>query len=431
MKHHQPKSSRREFLKKSGGLAIGASIVGPLAIPRSVHAGTSETLRIGLIGCGSRGTAAAANALSASKDNLLVAMGDAFPDATNNSRQQLREMEGIGDRVRVDDANMHAGFDAYKQVIDGGVDVVILAEPPHFRPRSLAYAIKQGKHCFVEKPIAVDAPGVHSVIESCAQAKAKNLSVVSGLCWRYHPAVQETIRRIVEDRAIGDIIAIQSNYNSQTLWHRGDRPEWSRMEYQIRNWLYFPWLSGDIIAEQAIHSLDKCAWLQGDIHPVKAIGMGGRQQRTDPKFGSVYDHFSISYEFPNGVHTYFTCRQQDGCTNLVDELVLGTKGQAQILANRIEGPNEWHYNGPDVDMYELEHQALFRSIRDGKPINDGHYMTNSSMIGLMGRMCSYTGQELTWEQCVNSQEQLGPKEYSWTDNVPECKVAIPGITKFV
>jgi predicted dehydrogenase len=386
-------------------------------------------LRVGLVGCGERGTGAAENALVASGNNVLTAVGDAFADMTATSLQRLRGNQAIGDRVRVDDDHVFAGFDAYKQVIDSGVDVVILAEPPHFRPRSLAYAIEQGKHCFVEKPIAVDAPGVRSVIDTCEKAKAKNLAVVSGLCWRYHPAVQETIRRIVEDKAIGDIIAIQSCYNYQTLWHRGDLPDWSRMEYQVRNWLYFHWLSGDIIIEQAVHSLDKTAWLQGDVQPVRAFGMGGRQQRTDPKFGNVYDHHTVFYEYPNGVQVYFTCRQQDGCFDLVDELVLGTKGQARILANKIEGENPWHYEGPQADMYVNEHQELFRSIREGKPINNGHYMTNSTMIGIMGRMCSYTGQELTWDQCLNDQTRLGPEQYAWTDEVPECRVAIPGKPK--
>ena len=424
-------TTRRDFLKTSTGLAVGASLAGTLAIPRTVHAGVNETLRVGLVGCGVRGTEAAMNALTVSPDNVLTAVGDTFADATAASLKRLKETAAISDRVRVDDEHTFAGFDAYKQVIDSDVDVVILAEPPHFRPQSLAYAVEKGKHTFVEKPIAVDAPGVRSIIETCERAKAKGLAIVSGLCWRYHPAVQETIRRIVEDKAIGDIIAIQSNYNYQTLWHRGDQPDWSRMEYEVRNWLYFHWLSGDIIIEQAVHSLDKTAWLQGDIHPLQAFGMGGRQQRTDPKYGNVYDHHTVFYEYPNGVRVFFTCRQQDGCYDIVDELVLGTKGQARILANVIEGEHPWHYEGPDANMYDLEHEALFRSIRQGQPINNGHYMANSTMIGIMGRMCSYTGQALTWDQCINSQERLGPTEYAWTDDVPTSEIAIPGKTRFV
>jgi predicted dehydrogenase len=422
-------TSRRGFLKTSTGLAVG-TLASTLAVPRAVHAGVSEKLRIGLIGCGGRGTGAAQNALDASPENVLVAVGDTFADFAKTAVDKLRRVENVKDRVQVSDDHVFTGFDAYKQVIDSGVDVVLLATPPHFRPQHLAYAVEKGKHTFVEKPVAVDAPGVRSIIETCNKAKDKNLSVVSGLCWRYHPLVQETVRRVVEDNAIGDIVAIQSCYNAGTLWHRGDKPEWSRMEYQIRNWLYFHWLSGDHICEQAVHSLDKTAWLQGDIQPKQAVGMGGRQQRTQTEFGDIYDHHTVFYEYPNGIRVYFTCRQQADCSTMVDEVVQGSKGRAHILDFRIEGKYVWHgKKDPKIDMYVLEHQALYNSIRDGAPINNGHYMANSSMIGIMGRMCTYSGQQLTWEQCFNSQDRLGPREYAWTDDVPPTIVAIPGRTK--
>ncbi len=428
-------TTRREFLKSSTGLAVGAAMAGTLAVPRAVHAGASETLRVGLIGCGGRGTSAAQNALDASPDNVLVAVGDAFADCAAASVRRLRRIESCKDRVQVDDDHVFTGFDAYKQVIDGGVDVVILAEPPHFRPGHLAYAVEAGKHAFVEKPVAVDAPGVRSIIETCNKAKQKGLAVVSGLCWRYHPAVQETMKRIIEDKAIGDIVAIQSCYNANTLWHRGDNSAWSRMEYQVRNWLYFDWLSGDHICEQAIHSLDKTAWLQGDAHPISAFGLGGRQQRTGAEFGNIYDHHAVFYEYPGGVRVYFTCRQQTDCSTYVDDVVLGTKGQAKILEYRIEGENPWSYEGQDsknpAAMFDIEHAELFRSIREGRPINNGHYMANSTMIAIMGRMCTYTGQTLSWDQCFNSQGRLGPDAYAWTDDVPQCDVAIPGRTKLV
>ncbi|MCI0333071.1 MAG: Gfo/Idh/MocA family oxidoreductase [Planctomycetes bacterium] len=425
-------SSRRGFLKTSTRLAVGATLASTLAVPRAVHAGASETLRVGLIGCGGRGTGAAQNALDASHDNVLVAIGDTFADQARSSLDILRGIESIKDRVQVADDHIFTGFDAYKQVIDSGVDVVILATPPHFRPQHLAYAVDAGKHTFVEKPVAVDAPGVRSIIETCDKAKSKGLAVVSGLCWRYQPNVRETVRRIVEDKAIGDVVAIQSNYNANTLWHRGDKPEWSRMEYQLRNWMYFDWLSGDHICEQAVHSLDKTAWVQGDIHPERAWGMGGRQQRTGPEYGNIYDHHTVFYEYPNNVRVYFTCRQQNNCANLVEEFVLGTKGRAQIIACRIEGENPWRpERGPRADMYLSEHQELFNSIRDGQPINDGHYMANSSMLAVMGRMCTYTGQELTWDQCIHSQQRLGPETYGWTDDVPPTNVAIPGERRLV
>ncbi len=425
-------TTRRDFLKSSSGLAVGAAFAGTLAVPRAVHAGVSETVRVGLIGCGVRGTKAARNALDASPDNVLTAVGDSFADSAESSVNKLRRIEDCRDRVRVDADHIFSGFDAYKQVIDSGVDVVILAEPPHFRPKHLAYAVEKSKHAFVEKPVAVDAPGVRSIIETCDKAKEKGLAIVSGLCWRYHPTVRETVRRVVQDKAIGDIVAIQSCYNANTLWHRGDKPEWSRMEYQIRNWLYFHWLSGDHICEQAIHSLDKTAWLQGDTQPVQAFGPGGRQQRTGAEFGNIYDHHTVFYEYPGGVRVYFTCRQQKDCKSYVDELVLGTKGQAQILKFQIAGENPWRAESDrKIDMYAIEHEHLFNSIRDGKPINDGHYMANSSMIAIMGRMCTYTGQTLTWDQCFNNQETLAPKEYAWTNDVPLSEVAIPGKTKLV
>lgn len=426
--------SRRDFLRTSTGVAVGATLAGTLAAPRVVHAGVSETLRIGLIGCGGRGIGAAQNALHADQDNVLVAVGDAFADQAQAGADRLRRFEDVKDQVRIEPDHVFSGFDAYKQVIDSGVDVVLLAEPPHFRPQHLAYAVEKGKHAFVEKPIAVDAPGVRDVIDTCAKAEAKGLAVVSGLCWRYHPAVQETVRRIVEDKAIGDIVSIESCYNAGTLWHRGDKPEWSRMEYQIRNWLYFSWLSGDHINEQAVHSLDKTAWLQGDAHPVRAFGTGGRQQRTGREYGDIYDHHAVFYEYPSGIRVNFMCRQQQNTTSYVDEVVRGTKGQARILANQIEGENAWQFDGKaaaKIDMYDLEHVALFNSIRDGRPINNGHYMANSTMLAIMGRMCTYTGQALTWDQCFNSQERLAPKEYSWNDDVPVSTVAIPGKTKFV
>ena len=424
-------ASRRDFLKTSAGLAAGATLASTLVIPRAVHAGSSEKMRIGLIGCGGRGSAAAENALVASPENVLVAVGDAFADYATHSVNKLRRNDAIKDRVQVPEDHVFVGFDAYKKVIDSGVDVVILATPPHFRPQHLAYAVEQGKHAFVEKPVGVDAPGVRSIIETCKKAKEKNLAVVSGLCWRYHPTVAETVRRVVEDKAIGDIVAIQSNYNANQLWHKGDDPKWSRMEYQVRNWLYFHWLSGDCIAEQAVHSLDKTAWLQGDIHPTQAFGMGGRQQRVEPEFGDVYDHHTVFYEYPNNVRVFFTCRQQNNVSNMVDEVVLGTKGRARILDCSIEGENPWRgKKDPKTDMYVIEHQHLFNSIRDGKPINNGHYMANSTMLAVMGRMCTYTGQALTWDQCFNSNERLGPAEYAWNDNVPAVEVAIPGKTKF-
>ncbi|MEX0937057.1 MAG: Gfo/Idh/MocA family oxidoreductase [Pirellulales bacterium] len=417
--------SRRDFLQKSSVLA-GAAVVGSLAVPRSVHAAQSETLRIGLVGCGGRGSGAAVNAMKADDNCKLVALADAFPDQVEECRKRLQQAGGTKFDVTPD--RCFSGFDAYQKLIDCGVDVVLLATPPHFRPEHFRACVEAGKHVFVEKPVAVDAPGVRSVMETNKLAREKNLAVVSGLCWRYDHGVRETIGRI-HDGAIGDVVAIQSNYNAGTLWHRGDNPDWSRMEYQMRNWLYYTWLSGDHNVEQHIHSLDKTTWLLGDIAPERATGLGGRQQRTADKWGHIFDHHAVVYEYPGGVRVFAYCRQQDGCSNDVDEYVMGTKGQAIVLKNVIDGESRWRYRGSKPNMYDVEHEELFASIRSGQPINNGDYMARSTMIAIMGRMCTYTGQTLSWDECLNSAERLGPVEYAWTD-VPEPEVAIPGRTQF-
>jgi predicted dehydrogenase len=403
--------NRRDFLKRS---VVASSALAAMSIPRAVHAGADETLKVGLVGCGGRGSGAAIDALSADANVRLVAVGDTFQDKAVSALATIQRKADVPDHVAVDEDHIFSGFDAYKKVIDSGIDVVLLATPPHFRPEHLKYAVDKGKHAFVEKPVGVDVPGVHSVMATCEAAKQKGLTIVSGLCWRYAPSVKETIARI-QDGAIGDIVAIESSYNTGTEWHRGDQPEWSRMEYQIRNWLYYTWLSGDHIVEQAVHSLDKTAWLQGDASPVRAMGMGGRQQRTGERFGNIYDHHAVFFEYPSGVRVYFTCRRQDNCGKFVDETVLGTKGTARVIAGRIEGEKPWRYRGAKPSMHRQEHVEMFKKLRAGEPINNGHYMCNSSLIAIMGRMCTYTGQDLTWEQVNASQERLGPEQYAWGD----------------
>jgi predicted dehydrogenase len=423
--------TRREFLTRTSATAAVAAAA-TMSIPQWVHAaGTDEILRVGLIGCGGRGTQAAEQALRADPNARLVAVGDTFKDRAEYAVGELKAKKAIGDRVTVDPEHIFSDFDNYKHVVDNS-DVVLLATPPHFRPQHFRYAVEQGKHTFVEKPVAVDAPGVRHVLETCEMAKQKGLSVVSGLCWRYDFGVRAIMDKILNEKAIGEIIAIQSTYNSGGLWHRGDNPDWSRMEYQVRNWIYYTWLSGDHIAEQAVHSLDKTAWLLGDIQPVSAISLGGRQQRVDPKYGHVYDHFAVFFDYPTGQRVFFSCRQQDGCTSLVDEHVLATNGRASILgAHQLfdkQGNETWRYKGPKPNMWQQEQTEFFQALREGKVINNGHYMCNSTMLAIMGRMAGYTGKTLTWDECFNSNERLGPTEYAWTD-VPEPPVAIPGRTK--
>ncbi len=416
-------ASRRNFLKAT---SAATAIAGTLASAPKVHAAGDDVLKVGLVGCGGRGCGAAVNAIKADPNVQLWAMGDAFSDRLELAKPICKD--SCGEKYAVSDDRCFFGFDAYQKVIDSGVDMVILATPPHFRPEHFEAVINAGKHCFIEKPVGVDVPGVKRIQAACKVAEEKGLAVVSGLCWRYHPGVVETVKRVKEG-AIGDIIAIQSTYNAGLLWHRGDKPDWSRMEYQMRNWLYHTWLSGDHIAEQAVHSLDKTAWLNDDASPVSVYGMGGRQQRIEEQFGNIYDHHALTYEYENGVKVFFTCRQQKGCMNLVDEHVLGTKGSAWILRNEIDsGDEKWKYTEKTGSMYDLEHVALFKSIRDGKPINNGHYMCNSTLLAIMGRMATYSGKKITWEELMKSETVLGPTEYAWGD-VQTRPVPIPGITE--
>jgi len=423
-------SSRRDFLKQGTAAVAAASVAG---INARAYAAGNNTLRVGLVGCGGRGTGAAAQALNADPQTKLVAMADAFGDRLEMSLSNLKKQPNIGDRVQVDEDHRFSGFDAYKNVIDS-CDVVLLATPPHFRPMQLKAAVEAGKHVFVEKPVGVDAAGVRSVLESCKEAEKKGLSIVSGLCWRYHNGMRETFQQI-HDGAIGDVTALQCSYNSGGVWDpRKTHDECkSEMEYQMRNWYYYTWLSGDFNVEQHVHSLDKMAWTMKDETPVKVSGTGGRQQRTDPKYGNIYDHFCIVYEYANGVKAFARCRHFAGSTNDVTDHIYGSKGRMDVFKHRAydySGKSIWSFRGKKNNMYQTEHDEFFASIRSGSPINNGYYMSMSSMLAIAGRMVAYTGKTLTWDQCMNSQLDLTPNEYDWID-IPVPQVAVPGVTPFV
>ncbi len=392
---------------------------------------------MGLVGCGGRGTGAAEQALNADPGTELVALGDVFEDATQRARRSLTRMfnkDASHPRVTLSDDACYSGFDNYLRVIEKS-DVVLLATTPHFRPQHLRAAVEAGKHVFCEKPVAVDAPGVRSVMESSEMAKAKGLALVSGLCWRYHPGKIATFAQ-VKSGTIGDIVSMQCSYMTGGVWDpRRTRDKCdSEMEYQIRNWYYYTWLSGDFNVEQHIHSLDKMMWAMNDEIPATISGSGGRQVRTDDKYGNIYDHFDIVYAWPNGVKAFARCRHWPNCENEVEDyIIIGTKGRVNVMSHKIEdhaGNLLWKYDGPDGDMYQIEHNELFASIRSGKPINNGDYMCKSTMLAIAGRMAGYTGQRLTWDAVTNSKERLGPEVYEWTDN-PVPTVAIPGKTKFV
>jgi predicted dehydrogenase len=423
--------TRRQFLAAS---AASTSAILACQLP-AVHAAGTDTLRIALIGCGGRGTGAATQALRADPHVKLVAMGDAFPDRLQASLDQLKAESDLGDKVDVAPDHRFTGFDAYKGVLASGVDVVLLATPPHFRPIHLKAAVEAGKHVFCEKPVAVDAPGVRSVMETCREAKRKNLAIVSGLCWRYHHGKRETMQR-VHDGAVGDIVTLHTNYNVHGLWHKDRGPGMSDMEWQIRNWLYFTWLSGDHIVEQHIHSLDKMAWAMKDEPPVRAFGLGGRQSRTAPEFGQIFDHHAVCFEYASGVKLFSYCRQQDGTPNDVSDYIIGTLGTCDVMKHTITARSQqtpsWKYGASKAakdDMYQNEHNELFASIRAAKPINDGEWMTKSTLLAIMGRMATYTGQWITWDMALNSKQDLSPAKYEF-GSLPTREVALPGITKF-
>ena len=441
MKQPQPRrssqrNSRRSFLKTSAALA-GAAVAANLSAPRGVHAAGSDILKIGLVGCGGRGTGAVANAFEADPQTRLTAVGDAFDDQAQRAVKLLAEK--YPERVAVDAEHRFAGFDACQKVIASGVDVVLLATTPHFRPLHLRACVEAGKHVFAEKPLAVDAPGVRSVMATCENAKQRGLSVVSGFMNRHDAAIKETMQR-VRDGAIGRIVALQETYNVGPPWFRNrDRQAgWTEMEYQIRNWYPFTWLSGDHNVEQHIHSLDKAAWAMGDEPPQSAWGSGGRQVRSEITLGQIFDHHCVTYEYADGVRLYSHCRRQAGCDNDVSDIFLGTRGVCDLSKGRIEGENPWRYQGPRNNSFVAEHEALFASIRAGRPINDGLHMTRSTLLAILGRMATYTGKRLTWDEAFNSQEDLSPQRYAWDADPPvlpdkngQYPMAIPGVTRFL
>jgi predicted dehydrogenase len=412
-----------------------AAVAGTIAAFPNVHAAGSDVLRVGLVGCGGRGTGAATQALAADSNVKLVALADAFEDRLEQSLATLQRDEKVSSKIDVPRERRFVGFDAYKKLLESGVDVVLLCTPPHFRPEHLHAAIGAGKHVFAEKPVAVDARGVHSVLETCARAKTKSLSVVSGLCLRYDNGFRETVRRI-HDGAIGDVVTLFANDYRSGRWAKPRQPDWTEMTYQMRNWYNFTWLSGDFNVEQHVHFLDVCAWVMKDRYPEKAIAMGGRQALTGTEYGQIFDHFSVVYEYADGARLVSNCRQQPGCKNDLSVQVMGTRGRANLAERRkgmriTSADGEWTFDGPQNQMFQTEHDLLFAAIRSGRPINNGEYMARSTLLAIMGRMAAYTGQQVTWEQAMNSKEDLSPARYAWDAPPPASRIAVPGQTALV
>ncbi|WP_086477353.1 Gfo/Idh/MocA family protein [Arenibacter amylolyticus] len=426
-------SGRRDFIKKSGIALIGGSLISPAVTFGANSLYKDSTLKVGLIGCGGRGTGAAAQALQADPNVILYAMGDVFEDQLNLAHRELQK--AMGDKVKVAPENKFIGFDAYQKVIDSGVDVVLLTTPPAFRPDHLNAAVEAGKHVFCEKPVAVDAPGIHKVLAAAKKAKEKGLSLVSGFCFRYDYPNREIFGRVL-DGQIGDIRTVTTFRHGGEAWYKERQPNWTDMTYEMRNWYYYNWLSGDIVVEQAVHSLDMMSWVMGDKMPVSATGTGGRQVRVDSKYGNIYDHFAVEFEYENGAKGYHFTRQQNNTSHRNSVEVLGTEGSSITHIGRryeITGKNSYTYDGERNNMFQTEHDELFASIRKGQPMNDGEWMSKSTMLAIWARMVAYTGQTLTWEQVFNSKENLGPKidEYNWDLKWPTPPVAIPGKTKFI
>jgi predicted dehydrogenase len=429
-----PELTRRSFLKTTSTLAAAASLA------PGVFAAGDDTLKVALIGCGGRGSGAAGQALSTTGPLKLIAMADAFKDRLDSSYNELKTNHA--ERVEVPEENKFIGFDAYQHAI-ALADVVILATPPGFRPSHFEEAVRQGKHIFMEKPVAVDGPGVRKVLAAAEEAKKKNLKVAVGLQRHHQKPYLETIKRL-HDGAIGDIVAMRAYWNGSGVWVRprkdleaklGRVP--TEMEYQMYNWYYFVWLCGDHINEQHIHNLDVINWVKQG-HPVKAWGMGGREVRKGIDNGEIFDHHYVEFEYPDGSRLSSQCRHIEGCWDSVSEHVQGTKGLCDVSGYRIEGDNKWHFTGDaGKDPYQQEHDDLFAAIRNDTPYAETlEYGAHSTMTAIMGRMATYCGKEVTWDDAINSKFDTFPKVLGWdakTPTAPDANgrypIPVPGKTK--
>lgn len=361
----------------------------------------------------------------AHKNIEVAALADVFADRLGKCREQLSRLE-----INIPDEKCFVGFDAYKKLLAvPEINYVILATPPHFRPMHLKAAIEAGKNVFVEKPVAVDGPGVRMVIEAGELAKQKKLGIAAGTQRRHQRSYQETIKRI-HDGAVGDIIYARAYWNGGVIWVIEREPGWSDMEWQLRNWNYFTWLGGDHIVEQHVHNLDVINWAMR-AHPVKAIALGGRQARQNQNYGHIYDHFAVEFEYENGSRMFSQCRQMNGCEGKVEEAVVGTKGISNC-ANYIR-PKEgqlWRFREESPNPYQYEHQTLMEGIRSGSPLNEAKAIAESTLTGIMGRESAYAGRTITWEEALNSKTRLGPEKYEF-GSLPFPEVPMPGQHKFV
>ncbi len=451
-KKNAGQSSRRDFIKSSSMLVAGGAVGSSLSLARSAHAAGSDSMRVGLIGCGGRGRGAAVQALNASEGSRLTAMGDVFTDRLQEAYRTVKGRHK--ERVEVPEDRKFLGMDAYKRVLDSDCDFVILATPPGFRPLHFEAAVEAGKHVFMEKPVASDAFGVRRVLAAGDKAKEKGLAVAVGLQRRHERVYQEVIAEL-QNGAIGDINCIRVYWNGGGVWCR-TREEFkpkTELEYQMRNWYYFNWLCGDHIVEQHIHNLDVGNWLMNDF-PVEANGMGGREYRGSKndldKFrkdrGQAFDHFSIEYTFGNGAKMFSQCRHIPNCWNQVREYCHGSKGWADIHDGKIYGPDGkeiWRVKDARQKRngHQVEHNDLFATLRGGDiPTPEYEYGAKSTMTAILGRMVAYSGQQIRWDDAINSKIQLADFDAlsNFNDPAPvqpdengDYPVAIPGVSQVI
>ena len=400
-------TTRRDFLKSSTVVA-SAAVSGAHSIANNAFAAGSDIIRVGMIGCGGRNTGAAAEALTADPGARLVAMCDIFMDRVKGRRERLREQKK--GQVIVDDDHCFAGFDGYKHVIEAS-DVVVIANAAKFHPLHAMTALEAGKHVFVEKPHGIDPAGIKLMQRAAEVAKEKGLCLVSGLQSRYHTGFAETVQRI-HDGAIGDVISIEENFLRAPYVVIDRAPGLSELEWQCSTQYHFRWLSGDDVPQSLVHNLDRASWVLHNAVPAKCHGLGGRSSMTEPIYGDVFDHHSVVYELDSGVRIYALCRTTTGCYNDSSSTVFGSKGKASITRCQIWGENEWRWEG-ECNPYQIEHDVLFKAIRSGEPVNNGDYMARSTMIGVMGQISCYTGEEISWERVNRS-------DFSYPPNPEDC-----------
>lgn len=420
-------SSRRTFIKQSAVATAGLS-AGLMASGNFAYAGGTDTIRYGLIGCGGRGTGAARDCAEAAEGTELVAMGDLFEDRLDQSKEILQEV--IPESYKVTERTSYTGFEAYRHVIESDVDLVLIASPPGFHPMQLRAAVDAGKHVFLEKPAGVDPAGIESVRVSGRKAEEKGLSIVTGTIYRRQPNFVEAVERI-HDGAIGQLLSSTAYYLTGSIWLRPRKPGMSDMEWQCRNWYYFDWLSGDHIVEQFVHNMDVHHWVHQGL-PERALATGGRQQRVDPSFGHIYDHFSVDFEYASGARMHAACRQMENTETQIANRFVGTEGVAELNPSRSvikthDGEVLFEKEKGDVNPYVTEHTDLIRSIREGKPINEVEDITGSTMMAILGRESAYTGQHLTMEALRASGLDLMPETFAFGD-MPVPPVPTPGVT---